>query len=51
MTICILLQSKKDGKEEVEEVLVEVANLLEEFPYIVLDNVLDRLPPVQKIIH
>ena len=29
----------------------EVANLLEEFPDIVLDNVLDGLPPVWKISH
>ena len=34
----------KDGKEEVEEVPAEVANLLEEFLDIVLDNVLDGLP-------
>ena len=31
----------KDGKAEVEEVSAEVANLLEEFPDIVLDNVPD----------
>ena len=41
----------KDGKEEVEEVPAEVANFLEEFPNIVLDNVLDGLPPVWKISH
>ena len=36
----------KDGKAEVEEVPVEVANLLKEFLDIVSDNVLDGLPPV-----
>ena len=36
----------KDGKEEVEVVPAEVANLLVEFLDIVLDNVLDGLPPV-----
>ena len=41
----------KDGKEEVEEVFVEVANLLEDFPDIVSDNFLDGLPLVWKIIH
>ena len=41
----------KDGKIEVEEMPIEVAELLEEFPDIVLDNVLDGLPPVQKISH
>ena len=33
----------KDGKEEVEEVSIEVADLLEEFLDIVLDNVPDGL--------
>ena len=41
----------KDGKVEVEEVPIEVADLLEEFLDIVSDNVLDGLPPVQKISH
>ena len=36
----------KGGKEEVEEVPAEVANLLEEFSDTVLDNVLDGLPLV-----
>ena len=40
----------KDGKEEVEEVPIEVANLLE-FSNIVLDNVPNGLPLVQKISH
>ena len=34
----------KDGKEEVEEVPIEVVDLLEEFSDIVLDNVPDGLP-------
>ena len=34
----------KDGKEEVEEVSVEVVDLLEDFLDIVSDNVLDGLP-------
>ena len=41
----------KDGKEEVEEVPTEVADLLEEFPDIISDNVPDGLPPVRKISH
>ena len=41
----------KDGKENVEEVPAKVAELLKEFPDIVSDNVLDGLPPVQKISH
>ena len=36
----------KDGKEEVEEVLAKVADLLEEFLDTVLDNVPNRLPLV-----
>ena len=36
----------KDGKTEVEEVPAEVAELLEEFPDIVSDNVPNGLPPV-----
>ena len=35
----------KDEKAKVEEVPTKVVNLLEEFPDIVLDNVLDGLPP------
>ena len=41
----------KDGKEKVEEGLIVVAKLLEGFFDIVLDNVLDGLPPVKKISH
>ena len=41
----------KDGKAKVEEVPVEVTDLLEEFPDIVLNNVPNGLPPVQKINH
>ena len=41
----------KDGKEEVEEVLIKVANLLEEFLDIILNNVPDGLPLVWKINH
>ena len=41
----------KDGKTKVEEVPVEVANLLEEFPNIFLDNVPAGLSPVWKISH
>ena len=41
----------KDGKTKVEEVPTEVANLLEEFPDIVSDNVPNGLPLVQKISH
>ena len=48
--VCFAIVSK-DGKVEVEELRAEVANLLEEFPDIVLDNVLDGLPLVQKISH
>ena len=39
------------GKIGVEEVPVEVAHLLKEFPDIFLDNVPNGLPPVQKISH
>src|SRR5271168_3653846 len=41
----------KASKEEVEDVPVEVADLLNEFQDIVSDNVPDRLPPVRKISH
>ena len=41
----------KEGKEEVEEVHVEVADFLEEFPDIVSNNVPDGLPLVRKISH
>ena len=41
----------KDGKIEIEEVPTEVADLLEEFPDIVLDNVPDELPLVPKSSH
>ena len=41
----------KDGKTEVEEVPLEVADLLEEFPNIVSDNVPNGLPLVWKINH
>lgn len=41
----------KDGKEEVEEVPTEVANLLGEFLDIVLDNLPNELPLVRKINH
>ena len=41
----------KDGKIKVEEVPVEVAELLKEFPNIVLDNVPNGLPLVRKISH
>ena len=36
----------KDGKEDVEEVPIEVVDLLEEFLDIVLHNILDGLPLV-----
>lgn len=36
----------KDGKEEVEEVLVEVVDLLEEFPNVVSNNIPNGLPLV-----
>ena len=38
-------------KKEVEEVPAKFVELLKEFPDIVSDNVLDGLPPVQKISH
>ena len=41
----------KEGKEEVEEVPTKVADLLEEFQDIVLDNVPDGLSLVWKISH
>ena len=41
----------KDGKEEVEEVPIEIVDLLEEFLDIVLDNVPNGLPPIWKISH
>ena len=41
----------KDGKEEVENVLTEVANLLGDFSNIVSNNVPNGLPPVWKISH
>ena len=41
----------KDGKKEVEEVPVEVANFMKEFLDIVLDNVPNGLPLVPKISH
>ena len=41
----------KDGKEEVEEVSVEVVDSLEEFTDIVSDNFLNGLPPMWKINH
>ena len=41
----------KDGKGELEEVLIEVANLLEEFQNILSNNVPNGLPLVQKISH
>ena len=41
----------KDGKEEVEEVPAEVADMLGEFSDIVLDNLPNGLPPMRKIIH
>ena len=46
--MCFAIIPKK-GKEEVEKVLAEVADLLEEFLDIVSDNVPDGLPPVWKI--
>ena len=39
----------KDSKEEVEEILAEVADMLREFYDIVSDNVPNGLPPVRKI--
>ena len=41
----------KDGKIEVEEVPIEIADLLKEFLDIVSDNVSDGLPLVWKISH
>ena len=41
----------KDRKEEVEEVPIQVADLLEEFLDIVFDNVPNILPPMWKISH
>ena len=48
--VCFALIPKA-GKEEVEDVPVEVADLLNEFQDIVFDNVPDGLPPVRKISH
>ena len=48
--VCFALIPKA-GKEEVEDVPVEVADLLNEFQDIVSDNVPDGLPPVRKISH
>ena len=41
----------KDGKAKVEDVPTEVVNLLEDFLNIVLDNIPNGLPPMQKISH
>lgn len=41
----------KDSKEEVEEVLAEVVDMLGEFFYIVSANAPDGLPPMRKINH
>ena len=41
----------QDGKEEVDEVPTEVADLLEEFLDIVSDNIPDGFSLVQKISH
>ena len=41
----------KEGRKELKEVHVEVADLLEEFLAIVSNNVLDGLPLVWKISH
>ena len=41
----------KDSKEEVDEVLAKVTEMLGEFSDIVLDNVLEGLPPMRKISH
>ena len=43
--------NSKSGKEEVEDVPVEVADLLNEFQDIVSNNMPDGLPPVRKISH
>ena len=40
-----------DGKEEVEEVPTEVADMSGEFYDIVSDNVHDKFPPIRKISH
>ena len=48
--MCFAIISK-NSKEEVEEVSVEVANLLEDFLDIVSDNVPDGMPPMMKISH
>ena len=48
--VCFEIVSK-DGKAKVEEVPAKAAYFLKEFPNIVLDNVLDRLPLVWKISH
>lgn len=39
----------KDGKEEVEKLLIEVIDLLEIFLDIIFDNVPNGLPPLWKI--
>ena len=41
----------KDSKEEAEEVVIEVADMLGCFFDILLDNVPDGLPPMMKISH
>ena len=51
MSICFFSIIPKDGKEEVEEVPIEVVDMLGEFSDIVLDNVLDRLPLMRNIGH
>ena len=41
----------KDSKEDIEEVLAEVEDILGEFFDIVLDNIIDGLSPIRKISH
>ena len=41
----------KDSKEELEEVLAEIKNMLGEFFDIVLAILLDGFPPMRKISH
>ena len=48
--VCFAIVSK-NGKTKVEEMPAKVAELLKEFPDIVLDNVPNGLPPVRKISH
>ena len=48
--VCFALIPKA-SKEEIEDVPVEVADLLNEFQDIVFDNVPNGLPPVRRIIH